>query len=133
MTTTSSLVAQMYETEGMSHFAYVNVTSILTNQKSSSGDIRFISGHTLNSLEYEFADSDYKWDQSRDLKAREPFFSSGDFYENDQNTLKGAVKKILNAIHENLHSKDIDDATIQKAHKMGLDSAMMPMFAMNYE
>ena len=37
MMTQGSLVGNMYEAEGMSHFAVVNMTAILIDEKSSSG------------------------------------------------------------------------------------------------
>ncbi len=77
MVTTGSLIAQVYGTEGASHFAWVNVTSILTGQRSSPGDISISGGDMTNDLSYEFADSSYKWNVDRDLKAREPFLTSG--------------------------------------------------------
>ena len=82
MVTTGSLIAEVYGTEGASHFAWVNVTSILQGVKNSPGDIS-ASGEMTNSLGYEFADSSYKWNQDRDLKAREPFLSAGRLKERE--------------------------------------------------
>ena len=39
MMTQGSLVGNMYEAEGMSHFAVVNMTAILIDEKSSSGKL----------------------------------------------------------------------------------------------
>lgn len=116
MATTGSLVSQMYEVEGMSHFAYVNVTSVLVNQRSSPGDIS-VSGETLNSLAYEFADSSYKWNVDRDLKAREPFLSSGMVYEDNQSTLKQTLLKGLDTIGELLHAHG-NDQVIKNEYKL---------------
>merc|ERR1711963_756742 len=56
MATSSSLIAQMYEVAGMSHFAHVNITSVLVAQRSSPGDIS-VSGEKITDLSYEFEDS----------------------------------------------------------------------------
>merc|ERR1711936_635939 len=93
MATTSALIAQMYETAGMSHFAHANMTSVLVAQRASPGDIS-VSGETITDLSYEFEDSEYKWNTQRNLKARELFLSSGNYYEDDFNQLKAAVKAV---------------------------------------
>merc|ERR1711899_45870 len=103
MATTSALIAQFYETEGMSHFAHANFTSVLVGKRASPNDIS-VSGETLTDLAYEFEDAQaYKWNKDRDLKARKPFLSSGNYYEDDMGTLRGAVKKILTNLFTNLH------------------------------
>merc|ERR1711881_8544 len=56
MATTSALIAQFYETEGMSHFAHANLTSVLVAQRASPNDIS-VSGDTLTDLAYEFEDA----------------------------------------------------------------------------
>ena len=43
MMTQGSLVGNMYEAEGMSHFAVVNMTAILIDEKSSSGKFLKVS------------------------------------------------------------------------------------------
>ena len=67
------------------------------------------------------------------MKAREPFLSSGEYYEDSQSTLKGIVMNILETIEKNMHSYDIDKETIQENHKKSLEAVMMPMFAMEYK
>ena len=64
MATTSALIAQFYETEGMSHFAHTNMTSVLVAQRASPGDIA-VSGETITDLSYEFDDKAYAWDKTR--------------------------------------------------------------------
>ena len=64
MATTSALIAQFYETEGMSHFAHANMTSVLVAQRASPGDIA-VSGETITDLSYEFDDAAYAWDKTR--------------------------------------------------------------------
>ena len=132
MATSSSLIAQMYEVAGMSHFAHVNITSVLVAQRSSPGDIS-VSGDKITDLSYEFEDSEYKWNANRNLKAREPFLSSGNYYEDNFGTLKAVVKKVLNNAYTNLHKLAIDDAFIQKAHKLGIEAAYPALFAMDYK
>merc|ERR1711899_223061 len=132
MATTSALIAQFYETEGMSHFAHANLTSVLLGKRASPNDIS-VSGETLTDLAYEFEDAQaYKWNKDRDLKAREPFLSSGNYYEDDMGTLRGAVKKILTNLFTNLHKHETDEASIQKAHKMSIEAAYPALFAMDY-
>ena len=67
MATTSALIAQFYETEGMSHFAHANMTSVLVAQRASPGDIA-VSGETITDLSYEFDDKAYAWDKTRYFK-----------------------------------------------------------------
>jgi hypothetical protein len=131
MATTSALIAQFYETEGMSHFAHANVTSVLVAQRNSPGDIS-ASGETITELAYEFDDKAYAWDATRDLKAREPFLSSGNYYEDDMGTLKAAVKKILENVYNRQHGSEIDNASIQKAHKYAIEAAYPALYAMDY-
>lgn len=47
----------------------------------------------MTDLTYEFADANLKWDADRDLKEREPLFTSGSLVEEDPATLKEGVKK----------------------------------------
>jgi len=131
MATSSSLIAQMYETAGMSHFAHANMTSVLVAQRASPGDIS-VSGETITDLSYEFEDSEYKWNTQRNLKAREPFLASGNYYEDDFNQLKAAVKAVMENAYGNLHKLKIDDAFIQKAHKLGIEAAYPALYAMDY-
>ena len=80
-----------------------------------TGDIS-VSGSTLNSLEYEWEDAKYKWNEDRDLKDSEPFFSSGDYIDrNDQGALKTAFKAFMNQMYKNLEPhEEHDKATLQK-------------------
>lgn len=133
MMTTGSLMAQMFETAGVSHFAYANVTSVLVNKRASPGDIS-ASGYNTDSLAYEFADNEFKWNKNRELKAREPFFSSGEFFEADQNTLKAGLLKGLNTQAELLKSQaSTDPQLIQKAHQEGINSLYPILYAMDYD
>ena len=80
-----------------------------------TGDIS-VSGSTLNSLEYEWEDAKYKWNEDRDLKDSEQFFSSGDYIDrNDQGALKTAFKAFMNQMYKNLEPhEEHDKATLQK-------------------
>ena len=122
----------MFDTEGVSYIAMVNSTATLSDIKSISSGI---SGGdlTVDSLEYEWEDSEYKWNTNRNLKAREPFLSSGNYYEDNFGTLKAVVKKVLDNAYSNLHKLSIDDAFIQKAHKLGIEAAYPALFAMDYK
>ena len=66
------------------------------------------------------------------MKAREPFLSSGNYYEDDMGTLKGAVKKILENVYNRQHGSEIDNASIQKAHKYAIEAAYPALYAMDY-
>ena len=133
METSQALISQLYQTEGMTQHVRVLVSSKLVAQRSSSGDIS-ASGETIDNLYYEFADSEYKWNQDRDLKAREPFFSMGSYFEDDQQTLKAALMKTMNVIYSGLHSHNnpTDHDEVQKKHKNNIESAYMILFAMDY-
>ena len=48
--------------------AVVNLTMILVDVRSSPGDIS-VSGNTVTTLDYDFADASYKWNEDRNLKA----------------------------------------------------------------
>jgi hypothetical protein len=132
MQTTGGVVAQFFETEGVSHITWVNITSILVDQKSSSGDIS-ASGETFNDLAYEFEDAAYKWNVDRDLKAREPFYSSGEYFSNDQEETKAALKKGLEAQKQILHTLDNSPESIQKAHQHGINTLYPAIYALNYD
>ena len=73
-------------------------------------------------MEYEWADVDFKWDRSRDLKDSEPFFSSGDYIDrSNQGALKTAFKGFMDTLYTNLQPhEDHTKATIQKVRNMCL-------------
>ena len=124
----------MFETEGVSHIAMVNTSATLISADSNPGDI---SGgpETIENLDYEFADDEYKWNTQRDLKTHEPVFSSGD-YSGFFESIGGAKKALivgLKAQKEILHAHETDDDTIQKAHKFGVGTLLYPMYALNYD
>ena len=128
---TGGFVAQMYDTEGMSYIAMVNSTATLRDVKSISSSI---SGGDLtsDSLEYEWEDSAYTWDTARDLKAKEPFFASGFFYDQDAD-VKGSLMAALDKQKELLGDHGNDKGTVRKAHMFGIDNMMPLMSAMNYD
>ena len=132
MQTSGGVVAQFFETEGVSHITWVNITSILVDQKSSSGDISGGS-ETLNSLEYEFEDAAYQWNVDRDLKAREPFFSSGEYFADDQGETKAALKKGIEIQKQILHTLDNSAESIQRAHQYGVNNLYPAIYALNYD
>ena len=74
MQISGTMVAQMFDTEGVSYLTYVNGTAELRKVQAISGNI-YGGSSKHNSLEYEFEDSGYRWNQIRDLKAREPFLA----------------------------------------------------------
>ena len=76
-----------------------------------------VSGKTFDNLEYEWADDEYKWDKDRNLKAREPYFSSVNFKEQDQATTKATFEKLFEAVFKNFEVHDKQDETVQKQHR----------------
>ena len=132
MDTTGNLIAQFFLSDGGSYFAATNITSILSAQRSSRGDIS-VSGETLNSLKYEFADQDLKWDVDRDLKAREPWFSLGDWSEVSQSEMKTKLIQAMEARINSQHSHDNSDAHVQMEHRTGPEVIAMLMAPMSYE
>lgn len=117
MQTNGGVVAQLFETAGVSHFSWVNITSVLVDQKSSGGDISGGSV-TTDSLAFSFEDSDYKWNVDRDLKAREPFFSTGEYFSDNQGEAKAALKQGLKQQKQILHNLDNSAEAVQKSHQV---------------
>jgi len=131
MQTNGGVVAQLFETEGVSHFSWVNITSVLVDQKSSGGDISGGSVST-DSLAFSFEDSDYKWNVDRDLKAREPFFSSGEYFSDNQAETKEALRKGLKLQKQILHNLDHSAEAVQKSHQYGINTLHPLLFALDY-
>ena len=94
MATTSALIAQFYETEGMSHFAHANMTSVLVAQRASPGDIA-VSGETITDLSYEFDDKAYAWDKTRYFKE---FFQEFRWKLISDETLTEILKYLLKVV-----------------------------------
>lgn len=117
MQTNGGVVAQLFETEGVSHFSWVNITSVLVDQKSSGGDISGGSA-TTDDLSFSFDDKDYKWNLDRDLKAKEPFFSTGEYFSDNQAETKEALKNVLKLQKQILHSLDNSAEGVQKSHQV---------------
>ena len=132
MVSTSAFMAQYFEEEGSAQSIFTNSTSILTGAKSSPGDIS-VSGNSITDLSYEFSDSEYAWDKTRDLKAREAFFSSGMYFKEDLNTVKNAIKKGIAFQKTILDTLDKDRDAIAKAHKYGINSLMPAFYALDYD
>ena len=76
----------------------------------------------FHTLRYEWADQEYKWDQDRDLKAREPYLASGDFQEYDQNSLKQQFMKGLERVIENYKVHDHSASAVNHQHMNGVNS-----------
>ena len=97
---------------------------------SLAGDIS-VSGDTVTDLDYEFADTEFAWNKDRDLRGREPFFSSGEYFEEDQAALKGAFEQGFEMMLSNLGEHGHDDAEVQKQHKHGVQSLYFILSAMD--
>jgi len=132
MVVSGSVAAQYFESKGASNFIHVNKTLTLADIRDSDGSIRPSGTITLEDLSYEMSDDDYKWNKDRDLKAKEPFFSSGEYFKEDQVTLQGGIVKILDMIWENFDIHDVSQPNMDKMHKFGAGSAMPILYAMNY-
>jgi len=130
-----SLVSHMYEKEGMSYWANVNATLEFVNKKSSSNDIKveMNTADKFETLRYEWADQEYKWDLDRDLKAREPYLASGDFKDYDQNSLKQQFMKGLERVIENYKVHDASASTVHHQHMNGVNSLYWYLYYMDYK
>ncbi len=155
MVTSGTFIAQFFEEQGAAQAVYTNQTSHVVERKSSSGDIRVSGGVTYTDLAYEWADSDYKWDQVRDiqrsfllkhtgnkenvykrydsmrstcnpppsyykdreLKDKEPFFATGQYFDDTQENLKQVVTRGIAAQKTILENLDKSNSNIQNAHK----------------
>jgi len=131
LVSTGTFVAQFFEEEGSTQFVHTNSTSVLVSVKASPGDIS-VSGTTITDLSYEFSDTEYKWDADRDLKAREPVFSTGTFYEEDQAKIQDGIKKGIAFQKTLIESLDKDPETLQKAHQYGINNILPAFYALDY-
>ena len=129
-----AIVSHMFESEGVSHLSVTNVTHTLVGEGSGS-DIS-PGGSTYTDISYKFDDANLQWDQSRDLKAREQFFSSGKSMD-DTNTAKAVFKSMISKFletMENLAERDgLTEENVRKAHFMGINRLAVPIMAMNYD
>ena len=132
MVSTSNFVAQYFDEEGSAQIVASNVTSVLQGVRPSPGDIN-PSGETITDLTYEFSDSSYSWDEDRDLKAREPFFGGGQYFDDDVNSVKAGIKRGIAFQKTILDTLDKDADMIKKAHKYGINSVLPAMFTLNYD
>jgi len=132
MVSTSVFVAQYFEEEGSAQYIFTNSTSILKNVRSSPGDIS-ASGDTITNLNYEFADGGYKWNEDRDLKAKEPFFGSGVYFTDDNTFIMNVIKKGLANQKTILEDLDKEENSIKNAHKSGINSLLPAFMALDYD
>ncbi len=117
MVTSGTFIAQFYDEEGSAQAIYTNQTSIVVERKSSPGDISVSGGESITDLSYEWADQDYKWDQDRDLKAQEPFFATGQYFEDDPAKLKRVVIEGIAAQKTIIENLDKSEKSIKQAHR----------------
>eukprot|EP00090_Calanus_glacialis_P016360 TRINITY_DN2561_c0_g1_i1.p1 TRINITY_DN2561_c0_g1~~TRINITY_DN2561_c0_g1_i1.p1 ORF type:complete len:1526 (-),score=363.79 TRINITY_DN2561_c0_g1_i1:68-4645(-) len=133
MVLSGTVAAQYFESTGASSFIHVNRSLTLVDIRNSDGSIQPSGTVTLDDLSYEMSDGDYKWNKDRNLKEKEPFFSSGEYFKEDQVTLQGAIVKILDMIWESFTLHDVNQPNMDKLHKFGAGSAMPILYAMNYD
>ncbi len=129
---TSSFVAQYFTEEGATHTVFTNITSVVVDRKQSSGDIS-VSGDTVTDIKFEWADANYKWDVDRNLKDKEPLFATGEYFDDSQGSLKDALKRAINAQKDIIHNLDKDDASLEKAHRYGINSIFPAFYALDYD
>ena len=132
MGTEGAIIAQPYESEGVSHFIYTKRELTLQQVKASDGSIRPSGTVALTDISYEFSDSSYTWNQDRDLKAREPLLTTGEIYESDQASLEGALDGILDEMLENFDLHDLSAENVEQLHKYGLNFALPLLVSMDY-
>ena len=131
-----AVVSQMFDTEGVSHLSITNVTHTLVEDKDSSGDIS-PGGQTYDSLMYKFADDELQWKSSKDLKAQEPFFSSGQYMDDlSGNTPKNVFKSMMGTFMETMEKLEkrdgLTEENVRKAHFSGINRLAVPIFGMDY-
>lgn len=131
MVSTGSFISQQFEEAGSAQMVYSNSTSKLVTVKGSSGDIS-VSGETITDLSYEWADAAFKWDVDRDLKAREPFFSSGSYFKVDDSAVKANIIKGITFQKTLLETLDTTPESINKAHKYGINHVLPAFYALDY-
>jgi len=132
MASSGVVAAQYFESAGVSTFIHVNRSLTLVDVRTSDGSIQPSRTVTLDDLSYEMSDGDFKWNKNRNLKDKEPFFSSGEYLQEDQVTLQGALVKILDMIWQSFSLHEVNQANMDKLHKFGAGSAMPIMYGMNY-
>ena len=110
-------VARFYGNEGSTQVIHTNSTSILVNVKGGGG--LSASGKTITDLRYEWDADDFAWDKERDLKAKEPFFSSGFTFgeEESMGAIKQKLKAAIDGQRDFLKNLDTDAQSIKMAHK----------------
>jgi hypothetical protein len=110
-----SFFAKFYGDEGSAQIVHTNSTSRLVNVKSAGG--LSASGSTITDLRYKFDDEAFAWDKERDLKAREPFFSSGMYFDNDMAEISRSLKDHITAQKDLLEDMGVDAVSLRKAHQ----------------
>ena len=128
-----AIVSHMFETEGVSHLSVVNATHNLISVKDG-GDIS-PGGSTYNTVAYEFDDAKLQWDQSRDLKAREQFFSSGQSMtdlDQAKNVFSSMMDTFVDTMEKLADRDGLTEENVRKAHFMGINRLAVPVFAMDY-
>jgi hypothetical protein len=131
-----AIVTQMFEAEGVSHLSVTNVTHTLVHD-GPAGRAISTGGSTHTSLAYEFADGNLQWDSNRNLKAQEPFFSSGQYLSDiagstPQTVFKNMIEQFITTMKTLENRGGITEASVRKAHFMGINRLAVPVFAMDY-
>lgn len=131
ISSSGTVMSQMFETEGVSNFAFTNSTSILTNVKSSGGDISG-SGISTSDLLYKWTD-EHKWDQQRNLKDKEPFFYSGQYFSEDSGAISAAVKRGVAVQLQIIKDLGKNKESLEKSHRYGINTVLPAMYALDYD
>ena len=132
MASVGTWVAQFYDTEGSSQMVTTNSTSRLVEVKNSDGSIRVSGGQAINDLTFEWADKDLKWDQDRDLKAREPTLATGQVFEDDAETIKNAIKQGIVMQKTIAQTLDKTEDSLKRAHRYNLNNLLPAFHALDY-
>merc|ERR1719322_1100019 len=125
-------VARFYGNEGSTQIIHTNSTSVLVNVKGGGG--LSASGKTITDLRYEWDADDFAWDKDRDLKAKEPFFSSGFNFgeEESMGAIKQKLKGAIDSQRDFLKNLDTDAQSIKMAHKRGIQNMFPALYALDY-
>ncbi len=118
--------------EGDSKFIYTRRNMVVTDVKSSSGNINPTDTQTYSDLTYEMVNQ-YAWNKDRNLKDSEEILDTGSMFLGDKSVYVQAVMSALDEIVKNFDLHDASEETVNKLHKYGTESAMYYMIALDYD
>ena len=85
---------------------------------------------SVANVNFKWSDSEYKWDQNRDLKAKEPFFSSNLYFEEEESKVRSQV---MDGIEFQLKINEKDSKLDPNTRKYGINDMMPAFYALDYD